>query len=516
FGGVGYMWRNDDMTQIPLGSNQQQTQGWNQITNTTVASGSISAIAISTTPANRLYYGTSTGLLYRLDDADNNNSTPTAITGSGFPSGGYINCIAIDSKNADNAIVVFSNYNVQSLFYTSNGGASWKPIGGNLEQYPDGSGNGPSCRWASIMHVGNSVTYLVGTSTGLYSTAYLNDTATVWALEGASTIGNNIVAMIDTRESDGLVAIASHGAGIFTGNITSVPSAPGEPSLTFPTDGSVNMPQNTVMTWNSDPSVFYNLQVAKDAGFNNIVYQKSLIPGSISGVTTDTATGLEGQTTYYWRVQAANSGGVSPFSTVWNFATIVSIPAVPSLISPPTGASGVPVKPTLQWSSVTGASLYHLQISSSYSFASPIIDDSLITGTSYVPAGLAANKRYYWRAGASNVVGQGSYSPIWIFTTGTAGVHGSDIAPQAFTLEQNYPNPFSSSTNFTFAIAEESMTTLKVYNVLGKEVATVVSAQLPPGIYTAQWSAGDLPRGIYFYRLQSGAAFATKQMTLIK
>jgi hypothetical protein len=95
-------------------------------------------------------------------------------------------------------------------------------------------------------------------------------------------------------------------------------------------------------------------------------------------------------------------------------------------------------------------------------------------------------------------------------------VNDAATTPQVFSLGQNYPNPFASSTNFNFTITEESATTLKVYDVLGKEVATVVSERLSPGIYTAKWDAGDLPRGIYFYRLQSGASVATKQMTLMR
>jgi len=115
-------------------------------------------------------------------------------------------------------IVAFANYNVQSLFYSSDGGTSWTPIGGNLEEHPDGSGSGPSFRTAAIMHSGNGMIYLAGTSTGLYSTSTLNGMSTQWTLEGPTAIGNNIVNMIDTRESDGMVAVATCGHGVFSGN----------------------------------------------------------------------------------------------------------------------------------------------------------------------------------------------------------------------------------------------------------------------------------------------------------
>jgi hypothetical protein len=136
----------------------------------------------------------------------------------GLPSFGYVTCIAVDQLNSDNAILAFANYNVQSLFFTSDAGITWTPIGGNLEEYPDGKGNGPSIRTAAIMHSGDGFIYLVGTSTGLYSTTNLDGMSTVWSLEGASTIGNNIVNMIDTRESDGMVAVATCGHGVFSGS----------------------------------------------------------------------------------------------------------------------------------------------------------------------------------------------------------------------------------------------------------------------------------------------------------
>lgn len=116
-------------------------------------------------------------------------------------------------------MLVFSNYRVQSLFFTSDSGSSWTNVSGNLEQNPDGSGDGPSTRWAAILPVAGQTYFFVGTSTGLYSTQTLSGLSTVWAQEGASTIGNVIVDMIDTRISDGLVVAATHGNGVFSANL---------------------------------------------------------------------------------------------------------------------------------------------------------------------------------------------------------------------------------------------------------------------------------------------------------
>jgi len=225
-----YIWRNSDLTMIPMGSDSSTSINWTKLTQAKLPANSpygtyasISAFGISTTPANIVYYGSNDGQVYRIDSANTGNPKPVNIwKGKGFPAQAYVSCIAVDPHNASNAIMAFANYNVQSLFYTSDGGSTWAPIGGNLEEHPNGTGNGPSCRWVSILHVSNGIVYLVGTSTGLYSTSVLNAMSTVWSLEGTSTIGNNIVNMMDVRESDGEVAIATCGNGVFTGNITSV------------------------------------------------------------------------------------------------------------------------------------------------------------------------------------------------------------------------------------------------------------------------------------------------------
>ncbi|MBI5464799.1 MAG: T9SS type A sorting domain-containing protein, partial [Ignavibacteriales bacterium] len=178
-----------------------------------------STIAVSKSPANRVYVGTSGGRIYRIDNANTGQPAMTDVyTGKGLPIGN-VSCIAIDPTNADKAIAVFSNYNIISLFSTADGGATWGNISGNLEQSADGTGNGPSCRWAAVVPYGGKTTYFVGTSTGLYSTTTLNSASTAWSQEGASTIGNVVVNMIDYRLLDGVVVVATHGVGTFSSTV---------------------------------------------------------------------------------------------------------------------------------------------------------------------------------------------------------------------------------------------------------------------------------------------------------
>ncbi len=134
-----------------------------------------------------------------------------------FPEKGYIECIAVDPENDDEIFVVFSNYGIPSLFYSQDGGNNFTDIGGNLEENPDGSGNGPSIRWIEPVYVNNNPNpiYLLGTSIGLYATEKIEGSDTNWAQIAKESIGNVVVPMIRVRQSDGYCAVATHGRGVF-------------------------------------------------------------------------------------------------------------------------------------------------------------------------------------------------------------------------------------------------------------------------------------------------------------
>ncbi len=242
--GGKYMWRNNDLSTIPLNNMWDSiSTNWVQFPDSVpTTNATITAVAISKTPANRLYYGTSAQKVYRLDNANTGIPTPPVnVTYSGFPASGYVSCIALDPNNADHVMVVFSNYGVYSIFYSSNGGTSWIKAAGNLEANISGTGNGPSIRWGSIMPVSNGYVYLVGTSVGVYATDTLIGTTTssgtVWVQQAASTIGNTVCDMIDYRTSDGMVAVATHAGGIYTANITSTSNVASVHDLTLSSFG---------------------------------------------------------------------------------------------------------------------------------------------------------------------------------------------------------------------------------------------------------------------------------------
>lgn len=92
----------------------------------------------------------------------------------------------------------------------------------------------------------------------------------------------------------------------------------------------------------------------------------------------------------------------------------------------------------------------------------------------------------------------------------------NDYSPAKFSLNQNYPNPFNPTTNITFDIPQKSMVTLKVYNILGQLVATLVHGFRQQGHYTVRFNGEELSSGVYIYRIQAGSFTQAKELTLLK
>jgi phosphatidylserine/phosphatidylglycerophosphate/cardiolipin synthase-like enzyme len=88
--------------------------------------------------------------------------------------------------------------------------------------------------------------------------------------------------------------------------------------------------------------------------------------------------------------------------------------------------------------------------------------------------------------------------------------------PASYELQQNYPNPFNPSTRIQFSIVDARIVTVKVYDILGREVATLVNERMNPGVYTVTWNAARLSSGIYFVRLQAGNFTAVRKVALMK
>ena len=217
--GGNHLYVNENVAQIPGGSQEGNGIGWERVNDLPIEFGVVSAIDISL-DGSTLYYGSSNGLLYKVIDADNTtNMESVEITDASFPEDAYLSSIAVNPADSEHLLVIFSNYLVPSIFESTNGGESFVDVSGVLEEFTDGSGNGPSVRWGEIIPTNSGTTYLVGTSTGLYSTESTSSTSTPWTREAPDLIGSAVVMMMDYRPSDGRLAVATHGNGVFTTTI---------------------------------------------------------------------------------------------------------------------------------------------------------------------------------------------------------------------------------------------------------------------------------------------------------
>ncbi|MEQ8549111.1 MAG: hypothetical protein RIC03_14455 [Cyclobacteriaceae bacterium] len=204
---TGVLWVN---TQAKTGD---EATGWKSIA-LTGSTDRISEIGTTNTEG-MLYIGTSGGKIFKITNAGGNASVAEISTGTGFPRGsGYISGVTVNAENSNEILVSFSNYSVRSLWHTTNGGANWSDVSGNLEENADGSGSGTSVRTVGIL--ANGLRYFAGTSTGLYSTNSLNGTSTVWVQESSSDIGQVVVEHMVVRSTDGLVVAGTHGNGVFS------------------------------------------------------------------------------------------------------------------------------------------------------------------------------------------------------------------------------------------------------------------------------------------------------------
>jgi len=96
-------------------------------------------------------------------------------------------------------------------------------------------------------------------------------------------------------------------------------------------------------------------------------------------------------------------------------------------------------------------------------------------------------------------------------------IHNISIeTPSSYLLGQNYPNPFNPSTNIRYQIANAGYVTLKVFDILGKEIAVLVNKNQKPGTYEVTFDGESYPSGIYFYRLEAGDFSETRKMILVK
>jgi hypothetical protein len=102
------------------------------------------------------------------------------------------------------------------------------------------------------------------------------------------------------------------------------------------------------------------------------------------------------------------------------------------------------------------------------------------------------------------------------FTAVTLGISTISTIVSEYSLKQNYPNPFNPVTKIEFSFPKSGNVEVKIYDALGKEISTLVTEKLSPGVYSVNWDGTDYPSGVYFYKLITGDYAETRKMVLIK
>jgi len=300
----------------------------------------------------------------------------------------------------------------------------------------------PTLDWSDV---GNTTNYGVQVSTeNTFTTGIVVNTSglgTSQYVVPASILSNSTLYYWRARANNG--AGSSDWSSIW--NFTTIIALPNAPTLLSPANSSVGNPLSLNLVWNKPASATgYNVLLATDAGFTNIVLNDSALTDSVKALSN-----LNPLTTYYWKVRAKNIAGWGAFSSAFNFKTVGSATQV-VLSSPANGSTNQPTSLTFKWlkavdqtASIQNSKLkikneglsngpsavtnYWFEYGTDSTFTTVIARDSSLTDTTKSLAGLSNLTKYYWRVKAKNQINWGAFSSIWNFTTVI-------LAPSAPTL----------------------------------------------------------------------------------
>jgi len=253
--------------------------------------------------------------------------------------------------------------------------------------------------------------------------------------------------------------------------------------------------QSIVWLWASAANVTsattngYRIIFGDDSGGDNIVLQ-SVTGGVATTILTSTGTTTNGITDFGFMVRVTRTSG-----SVWTVYT--------STLPTATGAGAIATtQPTAAKTTVNQGSVTN---STYTNFANGYFGFSAITSTSTSARVAAEFDQLYFDVSATSPMSKEVVQIVLPLSV-----------PKEFALEQNYPNPFNPTTNFKFQIAQNGFVSLKVFDEIGREVATIVNENLEAGYYNYTWDASNLPSGMYIYRLTTNNFTDAKRLMLVK
>ncbi len=259
-------------------------------------------------------------------------------------------------------------------------------------------------KWAAVT---GAATYRVQLSTdSTFATTLVNDSTVTTTLRAGGALANNTVYYwrVNAKNAGGTSAFSTRSS------FTTILAAP-VPST--PANGATGLPitADTLKWTASTGAVTYRVQLSTDSNFATTTLNDSTVTATQRAVGT-----LANNTTYYWRVNAKNTGGTSAFSTRFSFTTIVAVPTAPVLSTPANNALNQPLTDTLKWAATANAATYRVELSTDSTFATTLVNDSTVA-TNLRAVTLVGNTVYFWRVNAKNVAGTSAFSTRFKFTS---------------------------------------------------------------------------------------------------
>ncbi|MEP7234489.1 MAG: T9SS type A sorting domain-containing protein, partial [Ignavibacteriota bacterium] len=393
------------------------------------------------------------------------------------------------------------------IYKTTNSGVSWVRI----KAFPDGV---TSC---TLSPTDPNVMYFTSQTQGLWYSNNRSAPNPTFAQVASYPFRQPMRVFFNPYDLDE-VWVSSFGNGMKVGRTVQVTPKPGVVILQSPVDGAANQAVDLILNWKLlAEATSFEVQVSTSQSFST-----TRIDSSGVKTTTLPISGLQEGVVYYWRVIASNAGGVGPWSEVWKFTTFKqgNTPSPVTLIFPPNNSTPnekVDELPPYQlhflWSSIVGALSYDFRISKDKNFLTIELEDSTITDTIFHFAAEQGTK-YWWNVRAKNSEGWGQFSAPWSFSNVTySGVENSSVQSSAIS---NFPNPFSSKTTISYSLKEGGIISLKVFDLLGREIQTLQSGFGEAGNYSMSFDAGLLPSGLYIVRLSVNGNSTSRSVQIVK
>ena len=300
-----------------------------------------------------------------------------------------------------------------------------------------------------------------------------------------------------------------------TYNFSTHPGLPDLPVALSPANNARNVDTQVSFSWESAINTeFYHLEIATDKNFKNLFYSEDTL--TVNKIKLKNIG--EGRK-YYWRVRALNNYGNSNFTDENKFTVKVNKPS--NLAAKVEEDEFI----KLSWkdnSKVEKRFIIERKIKDADSSEQFIAIDTLYSNeTDYEDYSIVDDETYVYRVFSENNIASSDYSNTTELKF-LADKYNDPNIPDEFNLSQNYPNPFNPSTKINYTLKEISNVGIKIYNILGEVVETLVNDVQNAGNYTLEWNAANYSSGIYIYVMnaesnESDERFqASNKMILLK